>query len=202
MKTTLILTLALTAGNCLAQQATLPRLSPAIPAAFHLGAPVSNFSLRDMDGRLIDYSVLKGNVTAVIFFSTRCPMSNAFNFRRNSLYLDFSGRVKFVMIDSNASEPLEEVRNYALAIGFDFPVYKDVDNTAADLFGVQVTTETFVMDSSDAVRYHGYMEDSPNPTRAKTKGLRLAIEAVLEGKTVALPETHALGCTIIRSARP
>jgi hypothetical protein len=106
--------------------------------------------------------------------------------------------VKFIVVDSNANESLEELREYAKAVEFDFPVYKDVNNVVADRFNAQVTTDTYAMDSSGVVRYHGYLEDSPNSTRAKTQGLRLAIEALLAGKPVAMPETKALGCTIRR----
>jgi len=159
---------------------------------------VGDFSLIGMDGRTVNYSGLKGNVTVLIFFSTRCPMSNAFNYRRNKLYNDFKDRAKFIVINSNSNESMQEVRDYARAVEFDFPVYKDSDNVVADRFGVRVTTDTFVLDSFGTIRYHGYLEDSPNPTRAKNQALRLAIEAVLEGKPVAAPETRALGCSIRR----
>lgn len=165
---------------------------------FHLGGPVSDFQLLDTNGHMVNYSALKGDVTAVIFFSTRCPISNAFNYRRNNLYLQFNGHVKFIMIDANANESLDEIRKYAKAVEFDFPVYKDVDNVVADRFGAEITTDTFVLDSSGILRYRGYMEDSPNATRAKIPALRLAIEAVLGGKPVPMPETKALGCSIIR----
>lgn len=168
---------------------------------FRLGGPVSEFTLRDMNDRLVNLSSMKGNVTVVIFFSTRCPMSNAFNYRRNDLFKDFAGRAKFIIVDSNSNETLQEVREYARSVEFDFPVYKDENNILADRFGAQVTTDTFVIDSTGVMRYHGYMEDSPNPTRAKNPALRLAIEAVLDAKPVIMPETHALGCTI-RRAKP
>jgi peroxiredoxin len=168
---------------------------------FRLGAPVSDFTLSDANHRFVNYSALRGRVTVVMFFSTRCPMSNAFNYRRNTIYRDFTGRVKFIVVDSNSNESAEEVQEYARAVEFDFPVYKDVNNVVADRFGAQVTTETFVIDSSDVVRYHGYIEDSPNPTRATKQGLRRAIEAVLEGKPVPALETKAPGCTIRRIHR-
>ncbi|MEO7142929.1 MAG: redoxin domain-containing protein [Bryobacteraceae bacterium] len=168
---------------------------------FHLGAPVSDFNLRSMDGRSANYSTLKGKVTAVMFFSTRCPMSNAFNYRRNQLYKDLTGRVNFVVVDSNSNESLEEIREYARAVGFDFPVYQDANNIVADKFGARVTTENFVMDSADVMRYRGNMEDAPNPARAKHHGLRLAIEEVLDGQPVAMPETVAFGCAIRRLQR-
>jgi cytochrome oxidase Cu insertion factor (SCO1/SenC/PrrC family) len=167
-------------------------------AEFKLGAPVTDFAVTDMDGQAFKYSSLMGKPTVVIFFSTRCPMSNAFNYRRNKLYLDFARRVNFIVIDPNANESIDEVRAYARTAEFDFPVYKDIDNTVADLFGAQITTDTFVIDASGMIRYHGYLEDSPNESRVKTQGLRRAIEAVLEGRPVAMPEGKALGCSIRR----
>jgi len=165
---------------------------------FHLGAPITDFTLRDMQNRPVRYSAVKGEVTVVIFFSTRCPISNAFNYRRNQLYKDFAGRVRFLIADPNVNESLEEVRDYARSVEFDFPVYKDVNNVVADQFGAQITTDSYVMDSGGVIRYQGYVEDSPNPTRVKYQGLRLAIEAVLSGKPVPMPVTKALGCSIRR----
>jgi cytochrome oxidase Cu insertion factor (SCO1/SenC/PrrC family) len=191
-------TLGLVIGACQAQQLHLAAPGESAPGVFHLGAPVSEFAVRDMDGHLLTYSTLKGSVTAVIFFSTRCPISNAFNYRRNTLYKDFNGRVKFIVVDPNSNESMAEIKTYARDVEFDFPVYRDVNNVVADRFGAQLTTDTFLIDSSGILRYHGYIEESPNPTRAKNAALRLAIEAVLEGKPVAQPETRSLGCTIRR----
>ena len=149
---------------------------------FHLDQSVSDFTVRDMKGRSLNYRTLKGKVTVVMFFSTRCPISNAFNFRRNTLYREFKDRVKFIVVDSNSNESLAEVRAYAEEVGFDFPVYMDPKNEVSDRFGVLATTDTFVMDSSGVMRYHGYIEDALNPERTTKQGLRLAIEAVLEAQ--------------------
>lgn len=166
----------------------------------HIGSRMGDFTLLDMNDQRVQFVVRSDRPTVVIFFSTRCPMSNAFNFRRNALYHDFADRVKFVVVDANANEPMEEVRGYARAVEFDYPVYKDVNNVVADRLGARVTTDTFLIDASGAVRYHGYMEDSPSPLWAKVRGLRLAIEAVLDGRPVAMPENKALGCSILRSS--
>ena len=171
---------------------------PSHAQEFRLGSVVTDFVVTEATGTPVHYIALKGNVTVLMFFSTRCPISNAFNYRRNQLYLEFRDRVNFIAVDSNSNESLTEVRDYARAVGFDFPVYRDANNVMADRFGAQVTTDTFVMDSSGTIRYHGFIEDSPNPTRAKTRGLRLAIEAVLGSRDVPVPETKAMGCSIRR----
>jgi peroxiredoxin len=168
---------------------------------FHVGSPVAEFSLRDLDGRSVAYSELKGSVTVVAFISTQCPVSNAYNDRMNALYKEFSSRVKFVFVNSNANESADEVRRHARDAGFEFPVYKDVNNVVANRFGAQATPETFVMDGDGVIRYHGYVEDAQNPARVKNPGLKLAIQAVLDGKAVATPETKAFGCTIKKVRR-
>jgi peroxiredoxin len=166
---------------------------------FRLGEKAADFTLRDANGQSVSVPVGNGRVTVVVFFSTRCPISNAFNYRRNVMYNEFRQRVRFVAVDANANESLEEIRNYARELEFDFPVYKDVNNVVADRFGTQITTETFVIDAAGILRYRGYMEDSPNPNRTKSQGLRIAIGRVLAGQEVSMPQTKALGCSIVRS---
>jgi cytochrome oxidase Cu insertion factor (SCO1/SenC/PrrC family) len=157
-----------------------------------VGARISGFTLRDLDGRLQNFPSLKGQVTVVIFFSTRCPMSNAFNYRRNQLYREFGNGVRFLVIDSNVNESPAEVKTYAKDVGFDFPVYEDVDAAAANIMGARNTTETFVLDQQGIVRYRGYIEDAPNPARTTRQGLRMAIEEVLAGQPVVFADTRGI----------
>lgn len=165
---------------------------------FRLNEPVSSFKVLDMNDHMLSFSVGNSKPTVVMFFSTRCPMSNAFNYRRNALYKDYKDRVNFIVVDSNTNESVEEVRAYASEVGFDFPVYKDTNNEVADRFGVQATTDTFLVDASGIMRYRGYIEDAVNPERTTQRGLRQAIEEVLKGKPVTLAETKARGCAIRR----
>lgn len=186
--------------TCVALAAILFAIAPSLHSQeYSAGPPISSFSVLDMRGHSQTYNSLKGEVTVVIFFSTRCPMSNAFNYRRNVLYHDYGKRVRFIVVDSNSNESLDEVRTYAQDAGFDFPVYHDVDNKAADSLGVQSTTETLVLDAAGVIRYRGYIEDAPNPERTTKQGLKLAIDAVLSGMPVATPQTRAVGCAIRRA---
>jgi peroxiredoxin len=165
---------------------------------FHLGARVQEFQLRGLDGKMVNYSSLKGNLTVVAFIATQCPVSNAYNERMKTLYQDYSQRVKFIFINSNATESAKEVGEHAQRVGFPFPVYKDVDNIVADRFGAQSTPEMYVIDQAGVMQYHGHVDDSQNPARVKVQGMRMALNDLLAGKPVALPQTKAFGCTIKR----
>lgn len=173
------------------------QVSPA--QEFKIGLSVADFGLQDLDGHTVNYSAFKGKVTVVVFISTQCPVSNAYNDRMNELYKAYSARANFIFVNSNATEPADNVREHARRVGFVFPVYKDANNVVADRFGAQSTPETYVMDSAGVMRYHGYIDDSQNPAHVSKRGLAPAIQAVLDGKTVEKPQTRAFGCTIKRA---
>jgi cytochrome oxidase Cu insertion factor (SCO1/SenC/PrrC family) len=165
---------------------------------FKLGSKVSDFTVTDLHGAPVSYSALKGDTTVVIFIATRCPVSNAYNDRMNSVYDDYAAKgVKFVFINANSNEPPGEVAEHASQHGFHFAVYKDQGDLVADRFGAQVTPEAFVMDSTGTIRYHGYVDDAMRGP-VHYQGLRLALDAVLAGKPVAKAQTKAFGCSIKR----
>ncbi len=68
----------------------------------------------------------------------------------------------------------------------------------ADRFGAEVTPESYVVDSSGIMRYHGQIDDSRNEPHIKKRTLSVALDAMLAGKPVPAQETKAFGCTIKR----
>jgi peroxiredoxin len=164
---------------------------------FKVGAPVNDFALKQLDGSPVQFSALKGNVTLVMFISVQCPVSNAYDDRMTALYQDYAPKgVRFVVINANRTEPAAAVLEHAKQHNFPFTVYKDENNVVADKFGATVTPETYVIDSTGTIRYHGSIDDSQNPSRITTQRLRLALDAVLAGKEPPQTETKAFGCTI------
>lgn len=165
---------------------------------FKLGSKVDDFTLYDTKGKPVQFSSLKGDVTVIMFIATQCPISNDYNERMKAIYSDYAPKgVKFVAINSNHTEPAEEVEQHRVKNGFQFAVYKDPDNKIADRFAAQVTPEVFVLDKKGVIRYHGYIDDS-RKGEVKHQGLRLALDAVLAGKEPERAETKAFGCTIKR----
>lgn len=166
---------------------------------FKLGSKVDDFSVKDVKGKTVPLSSVKGDVTVVAFIATQCPVSNAYNERMNALYNDYAPKgVKFVFINSNNTEPAAEVEQHASKHGFPFAVYKDDGNVVADRFGAQVTPEIFVLDKGSVIRYHGPIDDSQAPQRIKNNRLRSALDSMLAGKDVETAQAKAFGCTIKR----
>lgn len=89
--------------------------------------------------------------------------------------------------------------NQAASISVRFPVGTDEGTTVADHFGAQNTPTVWVVDSKGIAVYAGAVDDNQNPQRAQKHYLKDALDAVIGGKTVAVSETRAAGCTIRRT---
>lgn len=189
--------------KCLRPAALIPLLllcawAPLKSQQMRIGSHVPGFALENLQGKARTIRPGRGRITAVLFFSTRCPLSNAFNHRRGVLYHDFHSRVRFLLVDPNANESLDELRAYAKQSGFDLPVYRDTDGKVADLLAIRATTDSLVIDREGMVRYRGNIENAPNPERATQHGLRAALEAVVADQPVKDAETRAMGCAVRR----
>ncbi len=186
---------------------TLTRLGASLALATSLvfaqqmgkpGTKLSQFALTDLDGAPVTMQTA-GKTTAVFFIATQCPISNDYNERMQALVNEYQSKgVTFVFVNSNDTEPPAEVKKHRVDNKFTFPVYKDPDNKFADLLHAEVTPEVFVFDKTGTVAYHGAMDDSRNPANITKRPLKDAFDALIAGKTVAVKEHKAFGCTIKR----
>ncbi len=137
--------------------------------------------------------------TVLMFISTRCPVSNAYNERMVALAKKYQTQdVAFVGIDANTTEPATEVASFAKDKGFPFPVLKDAADKVANAYDAHVTPETYVINSKGLVVYHGRIDNDQDPASATTHELADALDATLAGKPVARAQTKAFGCSIKR----
>ena len=161
---------------------------------------VDNFTLNDYNGNshsLTDYKSYKFIV--LMFISTQCPVSNAYNEKMNKLFEDYHPEnIAFIGLNSNKSESIENIKEHAKAHSFQFPILKDWDNVIADRLNAQVTPEIFVLNKEFDILYHGRIDDARGAGSAKNSDLISALNNLLEGKEVTIKQTRAVGCTIKR----
>jgi len=172
----------------------------AISGSAEMDKPAPLFKLAGIDGKEYNLESFKGKKAVVmIFISTRCPYSNAYNERMVKLYEDFNSKdVVALGINANGTESMEDVKQHAQDKKFAFPVLKDAGNVVADAYGAQFTPEIFVLDGNLILRYHGRIDNSHKINEVKTHDLRETLNAMLAGKEISKKETKAFGCTIKR----
>ena len=162
---------------------------------------VSDFTLTAYDGTSYTLSEIKdAKAIVVMFVSTQCPVSNAYNQRMADIAEAYGEKgVVFLGINSNSQESVEEITRHAGENKFPFPILKDNNNVVADKYNAQVTPEIFVVNSKLDLLYHGRIDDSKRAKDVSTHDLKNALDEILAGKTVTVKDTKSFGCSIKRA---
>jgi len=138
----------------------------------------------------------------LLFVRTDCPIANRFAPEINRLAAEFSPRgVEFLRVYSAPSDTAEQVEKQTAEYGLTPPVLLDSTQQVARDCGARVTPEAIVMLPAGKTAYRGRIDDRfvdygkarSEPSR---RDLSLALEAVLAGQAVEVPETPAIGCPL------
>ncbi|MEO6694011.1 MAG: redoxin domain-containing protein [Ignavibacteria bacterium] len=167
---------------------------------YKVGDKVSDFSVTNYDGSTYSLSTNGAKATVVVFMSTECPFVQPYTDRLINLAKEFgSNGVTIWGVNSNKTEPIEEVMNHAKDKNYNFPVLKDVNNVVADQFGAARTPEVYVIDNNTmTIVYHGRIDDNKEADKVTSNDLQIALNEFLEGKQITNSETKAFGCSVKR----
>src|SRR5260370_25084550 len=67
-----------------------------------------------LSGAAVSITPSKAEATVVVFMSTTCPISNAYNERMSALYRDYQGKnVQFVFVNANRNESPAAIEDHA-----------------------------------------------------------------------------------------
>ncbi|MBO0887576.1 thioredoxin family protein [Candidatus Bathyarchaeota archaeon] len=168
-----------------------------------LGSQAVDFHLKGVDGRsyrLQDFADKKAVV--VMFSCNHCPYVRDYEARMVELQRDYSTRgVTLVAINSNddhnyREDSFEKMIQRSKEKGFNFPYLRDETQDIARKYGAICTPHVFAFDQHRKLQYKGRIDDNRNVDEVKTKDLRNALDAILEGRKPPIQETRPFGCSI------
>ena len=157
-------------------------------------------------GRKVALAAPAKGATAVVFYSTECPISNAYSPTLDEIGKEFKGRpvrLVGVCVDPDLSD--HDVEQHARDFGLHLELARDPSGLLARKLGVKMTPEAVVLDDRGMIRYRGRIDDqfaARGVRRANPSGneLRDSLAAVLAGKEVAVPHAEAVGCPLPETA--
>ncbi len=186
---------------------TVVILTAATINGYKVGDTVKDFKLKNIDGKFISLSEFddaKGFI--VIFTCNQCPYAKAYESR--VLALDRMYKEKgYPVIAINPNDPVavpddsfESMVQNARKKGFTFPYLIDETQQVARQFGAARTPHVYVLNKATEgyeVAYIGAIDDNTEDAgNVKHTYVEDAVNALLNGKNVSVPETKAVGCTI------
>jgi thiol-disulfide isomerase/thioredoxin len=192
---------------------TIASAQEEVHATLEIGSPAPDFKLKGIDGRnhrLKDYS--RHKFLVLIFTANHCPTAQAYEERIMQLDAEYRSRgVCLVCISSNNPDALrldemgytdigdsfDDMKLRAKERGWAFPYLYDGDEqAAARAYGPVSTPHVFIFDPARILRYAGRVDDSEKIEKVTVQDARNALEALLSGNPVPVPQTKTFGCSI------
>jgi len=169
-----------------------------------IGEKAPDFNLPSVDGKSYSLNSFEGKKAVVVMFTcNHCPYVQAYEGRMIAIQREFlENGVALVAINANETinHPEDNFPNMitrAKEQTYNFPYLRDENQKVANAFGAHYTPEIFLLDEKRILRYTGRIDDNWQVAEnVRSHDLRNAIEAVISGKPINNPETHAIGCTI------
>src|SRR5271157_959733 len=187
-----------------ADEAGLPPLA--------IGAAAPDFCLPGIDGQthcLAEYASSK--VLVIAFTCNHCPTAQLYETRIKQLAADYQDRgVTVVAIEPNnpnavrldemgytdVGDSFDEMKIRAAYRHFNFPyLYDGETQKVSRAYGPAATPHLFIFDAQRKLRYEGRVDNNPREALVTRRDARLAIDAILAGKTVELEKTPSVGCS-------
>ncbi len=170
-----------------------------------LGTPAPDFHLPDTDGTIVSLASL-GDKTAllVIFMCNHCPYVVHIRSGLAQLARDYVPRgVGVIGINSNdvknypADSPAK-MKSEVETAGYIFPYLYDETQAVAKAYRAACTPDFFLFDRRRRLVYRGQFDASRpgNGLPVTGKDLRVALDAVLEGKPTSEFQIASIGCNI------
>jgi peroxiredoxin len=169
-----------------------------------IGSKAPDFNLLGVDKKYYSLDSFNDKEVLVIIFScNHCPYVQAYEQRIISIQKDFADQgVQIIAINPNddvnyPEDSFEEMIKRSNERKYNFPYLRDESQEVAKAYGATHTPEIFLFDKERKLRYHGKIDDNwKEPEKVKYQYLRDAINEVIQGKEVSIPETFSIGCTI------
>lgn len=169
-----------------------------------IGERAPDFSLPGIDGKTYSLSSFADKKILIILFTcNHCPYVQAWEDRLIAIQKEYANKaVQLVGINANdeikyPDDSFEKMIKRAQEKGFNFPYLRDKDQRVAKAYDAACTPEIYVFDQAQRLRYHGRVDDNYQDAQAvKSHDLRNAIEDLAANRSVRIPLTHAMGCSI------
>jgi len=169
-----------------------------------IGSPAPDFNLPGIDGKKYSLSSFKDkNAIIVIFSCNHCPYVQANEDRIKQIQKDYTDNgVEVIAINSNddkgyPEDSFENMKKRTAEKKFNFLYLRDDDQSVAHAYDATHTPEIFLFDNERKLAFHGKIDDNwQEPDKVQNPYLRNALDELLAGKEISVPETFTIGCTI------
>jgi len=170
--------------------------------ALSIGERLDAIEVAGPDGRPArrDLSSPYAKATVLWFSSCTCDCVADCAQRIEALLARYAGKdVRFVAIDANPFDTVEEIAALRARLGASYPIERDVDGRTMRRVGIRASASVAIVDGEGRLRFRGAIDDDRfSPT---TSYVERAVDAILAGRNFEPHEAKTYGCVYPKPPR-
>ncbi|MDP4230695.1 MAG: thioredoxin family protein [Bacteroidota bacterium] len=184
----------------------IPAIITAAPP--EIGKPAPDFSLHDVDGKIVKLSDFKGKIVVLEWINEGCPFVKG-HYENGHIpsMQQFYTQMGVIWLTINSTRPDNpEAHNAAQSKeilakwhAHSTANLMDEDRTVGHLYDAKTTPHMYVIDKEGNLRYQGAIDDDRSTDggkKASTNYVLQALDALIAGKDIVTTSTRPYGCSV------
>ena len=176
--------------------------------AVEIGKPAPDFTGTDINGKTVKLSDYKGKIVVIESYNSDCPFchNHYASGAMQELQKELAAKgIMWLLVDSvntnnfSYRTPAQAQKEWA---DLKIAATAWIDDHSGDighLYGMKTTPHCFVIAADGTLVYAGAIDDRPQPfgdPRAAKNHVRAAVDDLLAGRPVTVPQTKPYGCAV------
>jgi peroxiredoxin len=166
-----------------------------------IGATAPNFTLQDQNGKTVSLSDYAGKIVVLEWTNPECPVVQRHYKAKtmSTLLKQFQPQgVVWLAINSTKDASKSEDLSWAGEQGISYPILTDTNGATGHAYNAKSTPGMYVINKTGTLVYSGAIDNDPegSMTTGKINYVAQALDEVLAGKPVSVPETKSYGCAV------
>lgn len=176
-------------------------------SGYQIGDKATDFKLQSVDDAMVSITDINGAKGAIVIFSCNtCPYVVAYEDRMIDLHNKYASKgYPVIAINSNddkvsPGDSFDKMKERSKDKNFPFPYVYDKSQDIIKAYGGSRTPHVYLLNKENGdyiVKYIGAIDNNYQEASAVTERyVEDAVDALLQGKKIAVETTKAIGCTI------
>jgi peroxiredoxin len=170
-------------------------------AGVAIGSKAPDFSLQDQNGKLVSLHDNTGKIVVLEWTNPQCPFVQRVYAAKTmqNLASQYQDRnVVWYAINSSNFATNDANKQWATEQNIAYPVLNDASGSTGRAYHATNTPEMFIIGTDGTLLYSGAIDNDPDGdmTSGKINYVHQALDEILSGKSVSVPQTKPYGCSV------
>ncbi len=169
-----------------------------------LGTKAPDFSLTNVDGKIVSAAHFTGKPLLVVFLCNHCPFVIHIRAALKSFATEYEAKGMAIVgissndVDAYPQDGPDQMKEQARSAGYTFPYLFDATQDVAKAYKAACTPDFFLFDADHSLVYRGQFDSSRPGNGLLITGadLKAACDALLSGEQVSSEQRASIGCNI------